>query len=62
MLNCTVTCRGADKKPCDNILNLEPAGKLIGIRIFAFQCSVLLQAAVSLVIKFFLYSLKAVKP
>lgn len=30
MLNCTVTCRGTDKKPCDNILNLEPAGKLIG--------------------------------
>ncbi len=29
MLNCTVTCRGTDKKPCDNNLNVEPAGKLI---------------------------------
>ena len=29
MLNCMATYRGTDKKPCDNKLNIEPAGKLI---------------------------------
>ena len=29
MLNCMATYRGTNKKPCDNKLNIEPAGKLI---------------------------------
>lgn len=29
MLNCMATYRGTDKKPCDNNLNIEPAGKVI---------------------------------
>lgn len=30
MLNCAVTCRGTDKKPCDNILNALSSVKLAG--------------------------------
>ena len=30
MLNCAVTCRGTDKKPCDNILNALSSVKLVG--------------------------------
>ena len=29
MLNCMTTCRGTDKKPYGNKLNISPAGKLI---------------------------------
>lgn len=29
MLNCMATCRGTDKKPCGNKLNISPVGKLI---------------------------------
>ena len=29
MLNCAVTCRGTDKKPCDNNLNALSSVKLV---------------------------------